>query len=287
VDSNHQRAYSTPPNSPHRNESFSRSTNIYRSHTESSIIINPQSSPRPPQTYVQTHSTNNPTPSTQGVLPSPSHPLSPMPSSTFERSPSIRRFEIIDALFNKGSPNIGVEAQASSSSAQLSTPMRHTTSLGSPRLNSPPSPHPRAVVKTPSWLASYPKAVESPLQPLSPLSSVDLPLHHFMFEESYEVKSSPRKRHITSASYSQSSVRNSCGHDVDPRSPLLDNTGGKIPELSSVKWVPCVLYHLSSNVNLILFMPTALCYLRGPRLRSGQNVNTWKPIICPWSLLEW
>jgi len=236
VDSNDQHAYPSPRNSFHRieNES-SRSTNIRRSHTESSIIINPRGSPHPPRTYTKAHSSE--TSSAHGIDPSGSRAsrVSPISRSASEPSPSIRRFEIIDALFKKGSPVIGVEARATSSAgAQSSTPITDPTSLGSPWLKSPPSPHQHAVVKTPSWLASYPKAVESPIQPLSPLSSVDLPLNHFRIEESYE-ESSKGNRHTMSESYSQPLVHNSYGHDVDPRSPLLDKTGAQTPQLSSAR----------------------------------------------------
>ena len=105
-------------------------------------------------------------------------------------------------------------------------------SLGSPRYKSPSTPHQRAVVKTPPWLASYPKAVGSPLQPLSPLSGVDLPLNHFRM---YEEESSQGNRHITSKTYSQPLAHNSYGPDVDPRSPLLDKAGAKIPQLPSAQ----------------------------------------------------
>lgn len=228
VDSNDQHGYSSPRNSFHRdgNES-SRNTNISRSHTESSIIINPRSSPHPPRTYARVHSSE--TSSTRGINPS----LSPISRSASEPSPSIRRFEIIDALFKQGSPVIGVEARAmSSSNAQSSTSITDPMSLGSPWLKRPSSPHQRAVVKTPSWLASYPKAVESPSQLLSPLSSVDLPLNHFKSGGSYKEESFQGNRHSISETYSQPLVRNSYGHDVDPRSPLLD---AKTPRISPAK----------------------------------------------------
>ena len=233
VDSNDQHAYSSPRNSFHRVENgSSRSTNIRRSHTESSIIINPRSSPHSPRTYAKAHSSE--TSSAHGINPSGSR-LSPISRSASEPSPSIRRFEIIDALFKKGSPVIGVEARATSSSgAQSSTPITDHTNLGSPWLKSPPSPHQHAVVKTPSWLASYPKAVESPLQPLSPLSSVDLPLNHFRIEESYK-ESSKGNRHTMYETYSQPLVRNSYGHDVDPRSPLLNKASAQTPQPSSAR----------------------------------------------------
>ena len=229
VDSNHQHAHSTPHNSFHGNENqSSRSSNIYHSHTESSIIINPRNAPHPPRIYVKAHSSKTST-SLHSINPSPS----PLSRSASEPSPSIRRFEIIDALFKKDSPVIGVEARVTSDSGiQSSTPRTEPMSLGSPRFKSPSSPHQRAVVKTPPWLASYPKAVGSPLQPLSPLSGVDLPLNHFRM---YEEESSQRNRHTTSKTCSQPLVHNSYGHDVDPRSPLLDKAGAKTPQLSSAQ----------------------------------------------------
>ncbi|KIM40109.1 hypothetical protein M413DRAFT_170736 [Hebeloma cylindrosporum] len=234
VDSNEQLAYSTPRNNSfHENENeSSKNINIGHSHTESSIIITPgSSSPRPPRTYAKAHSSENFTSYTHGINPSPS----PISRSASEPSPSIRRFEIIDSLFNKGSPVIGVEARATSSSgAQSSTPITDPTSLGSPWLKGPSSPRQRAVVKTPSWLASYPKALESPSQPLSPLSSVDLPLNHFRVKESYEEESCQGNTNITSETYLRPLVRNSYGHDVDPRSPLPDNAGAQALRLSSV-----------------------------------------------------
>jgi hypothetical protein len=234
VDSNDQHAYPSPRNSFHRVENgSSRSTNSRRSHTESSIIINPRGSPHPPRTYSKTHSSETSS-SAHGINRSLS-PVSPISRSASEPSPSIRRFEIIDALFKKGSPVIGVEARATSSSgAQSSTPITNPTSLGSPWLKSPPSRHQHAVVKTPSWLASYPKAVESPLQPLSPLSSVDLPLNHFRIEESYG-ESSKGNRYPMPETYSQPLVRNPYGHDVDPRSPLLNKASPQTAQLSSAR----------------------------------------------------
>jgi len=240
VDSNHQHAYPSPRNSFHRAENESpRSINIWRSHTESSIIINPRGSPHPPRTYTNAHSsgTSSSSSSSHGINPSLAlSRVSPVSRSASEPSPSIRRFEIIDDLFKKGSPVIGVEARTTSSSrAQSSTPITDPKSLGSPRLKSPPSPHQRAIVKTPSWLASYPKAVESPLQPLSPLSSVDLPLNHFRIEESCEEESSEGHRRSMSEIYTRPLVRNPYGHDVDPRSPLLAKAGAQTPRLPSAR----------------------------------------------------
>lgn len=173
------------------------------------------------------------------------YPASRQLSSPVARSPSQlqssqRRFEIIDALFKKEPDSPGVEAWASRSPA-ASSPTKSMASFGSPRTGVTQSPE--VIVKTPSWLNSYPKAREAKPKPLSPLSRDDLPLNSFSAlpltpsaEPSSPVRS-PRSSSGSSAGDTSMYISPRSPPEkvtlVDPRSPIRSKS--QVPELAYVR----------------------------------------------------
>lgn len=100
--------------------------------------------------------------------------------SSSEPSASFRRFQIIDSFFNDESTAVRVKVRVSS---PLNTPALTPTAgvTSSPRSTSitEGSSTPRAVVKTPFWLAPYPKAPVQSSNHLSPLNNAGLSLKYF------------------------------------------------------------------------------------------------------------
>jgi len=150
---------------------------------------------------------------------------------------------------------VPVETRVFKEDTRVLTPQSNPTGL-SPSLKQP-SRRPRAIVKTPSWLASYPKP-----QPLSPLDSEYLSLNNFRkgapspSHQGISFKSSPlanpgspsgssmyrtrTPRMSTISPQSRDSVSDSSilfsppvrrvhvvhEQDKDPRSPMLSQTSG-------------------------------------------------------------
>jgi hypothetical protein len=214
----------------------------------------------------------------------------PLARSSSEPSPeSLRRLQAMQAALHEDSNTVGIQSRPTTpqvpkftsswgaSSTRVSTSTRESSqglqsvSTASPRLyggwkssesNSPPSSWTpsRAVVKTPSWLAPYPRAQSSASKPdeaLSPLSSVDLKLNSFSAKD-HHCSQSPVKFSKLTPKQSQpgsslaanrtpnqepSSVgystiylgspvasQHRVSHDIDPRSPILNQS--QVPELA-------------------------------------------------------
>ncbi|KAF8973248.1 hypothetical protein BDZ97DRAFT_2070335 [Flammula alnicola] len=204
--------------------------------TESSIIIKSPHLMKSKNVYSSGRSARPPQNFVQSAPQSPSA----ISRSASEPSSSMRRFEIINALFHKESAAVGVKARASlNQHAQASTPTSDPTSLRSPRRKEA-SRSPHAIVKTPSWLTSYPKASPPSSQPLSPLNNADLSLNSF---KDSLCEKTPLAADMASVletpSMSESSIYLSPSvhppnhityeHNVDPRSPIINQP--KMPEL--------------------------------------------------------
>ncbi|KJA19895.1 hypothetical protein HYPSUDRAFT_43768 [Hypholoma sublateritium FD-334 SS-4] len=167
--------------------------------------------------------------------------------STSEPSPSMRRFQIIDSFFTKPATGVGVKAGVSSAQ---STPALTPTSDVMRLPHSPTSSHsssrstPRAVVETPSWVASYPTAPAQPSQMLSPLTDPGLSVRSFQEPQrvtasfdTYSGKANSEHRTPTTQEYSIYSsptkffaiADDTHKRGVDPRSPIMSQA--QVPEL--------------------------------------------------------
>lgn len=169
--------------------------------------------------------------------------------STSEPSPSMRRFQIIDSFFTK--PPTGVGVKAGVSSAQNTPALTPTSDLM--RLpHSPASSHrssrstPRAVVETPSWVASYPKAPAQPSQTLSPLADPASGLSLRSFQEpqretatfdtcsgnaisEHRTPTTPESSIYLSPKNFFAIADDTHKSGVDPRSPIMSQA--QVPEL--------------------------------------------------------
>jgi len=196
--------------------------------------------------------------------------------SSSEPSPeSLRRLQAIQAALHENSNTGGIQSrttpQVPKSTTWVSTSTRESSqglqsvSTASPRMlggwtssepNFPPSSWTpsRAIVKTPSWLAPYPRAQSSAPKPdeaLSPLSSVDLKLNSFSVNCSQSPvkvsKHSTPKQSQPGSSLAANRTPSSVGYstiylgspvasphrvsrDIDPRSPILNQS--QVPELA-------------------------------------------------------
>ncbi|KDR75872.1 hypothetical protein GALMADRAFT_140460 [Galerina marginata CBS 339.88] len=200
------------------------------------------------------------------TAPSPIRVNSQRPISRTSSEPSSRsrRYEIIDALFKDEPDGVGVEARASINHAQASTPTTNVTGLYSPSTETQLDMSREVIVKTPTWLTSYPqrKARQLESQPLSPLDSIDMPLNAFISDYVSErpavakrasmdtvshpglspipmcLTKSTKEEFVGESSISASPHQNAeivYKHDVDPRSPIMNKT--QVPELAFVRWV--------------------------------------------------
>ena len=195
---------------------------------ESSIYMNPELWPNNSH-GVTSHASPICLRSSRGAM----HVQLPKPMSisrtTSEPSPSMHRFQIIDSFFTK--PPTGVGVKAGVSSAQNTPALTPTSDLR--RLpHSPAGSHsssrstPRAVVETPSWVASYPKAPTQPSQTLSPLVDPGLSLRSFQEPQRESVTFDPCSG---KASSEQQTPNDTHKYGVDPRSPIMSQA--QVPQL--------------------------------------------------------
>ncbi|KAF8161115.1 hypothetical protein B0H34DRAFT_673144 [Crassisporium funariophilum] len=192
------KASSNIRSSHRRNSSSSDSTGA--ASTPYARIFKNERQPAVPQTHLSSWPTSgrrSPREPSRPELVSANAPP-PISRTSSEPSPSSqRRLEIINDVFKKRTPIVGVDTRASSlEHGQVSTSTTEDTGLSSRRANTP-SQYPRAIVKTPSWLASYPSSSsgsssssrEGSPQILSPLNSVGLPLNSFATKHDVETSS--------------------------------------------------------------------------------------------------
>jgi len=191
----------------------------------------------PPRPASQTHS-----PVTQTA--------SPISRSSSEPSSRDRRFQAIQEAFDAETSAVVVEARvpsvqrtpaSTSPAASYSSPRSSSGSSGSQY---------RAVVRTPSWLAPYPKADSV----LSPLNDTELKLTFGDADTEVPTRAntprslanttptprvlynSPSEGSVGLTSFYVSSPSTSqVNHDIDPRSPILKES--QVPELSYVRLV--------------------------------------------------
>lgn len=209
---------------------------------------------------------------------------SSMHSSPLDRSPSepspetLRRLQAIQAALDEVSNPVGVQVPTTHSQvprisrspwggsvapsrglqrAATASPTMFGGWISSEHDTLPGSwMPPRAVVKTPSWLAPYPKAQPSSItdEALSPLSSEDLKLTSFSINNhhcSQSLMEAPKrltsKQPSLTANWTPKNESSSVDdstiylgspvarrrhvlHDIDPRSPILSES--QVPELS-------------------------------------------------------
>ncbi|KAF4620791.1 hypothetical protein D9613_000705 [Agrocybe pediades] len=165
---------------------------------------------------------------------------------------SYRRFQKINALFEQGSVSNHTKHRAHPATAvgaaSATTPTSRTSSnVSSPsnRSSNTSKSSARVIVKTPSWLASYPQNHLSSAEPLSPLDSTKMPLNSFASRVSSTQQGAsslpirqqtalPSECPGSPSSFSTSTRRSSAHatHNIDPRSPILNRR--QVPELAFV-----------------------------------------------------
>lgn len=226
--------------------------------TPSTKTLSTCSSPRQhdrPQAYEYSNSKKSAKPGSSSNLRPVSYTLSePAHNSSHHPTTSARPYN------NTKKPTVivPVETRVFKEDTQVSTPQSDPIRL-SPSLKRP-SPRPRAIVKTPSWLASYPKSH----QPLSPLDSEYLALNNFRTgalndsDQGTNFKPSPlgssvyctRTPRITTISPESNDVRLLSidfsppvrrahvvhEHDKDPRSPMLSQAKAPVTGLNYISF---------------------------------------------------
>ncbi|KAF9471593.1 hypothetical protein BDN70DRAFT_556339 [Pholiota conissans] len=145
---------------------------------------------------------------------------SPVSRSASEPSPKTRRMEILNSFFKQEKQ----EPSSPTRCTQISTPKSGSAILSSPQV----------IVKTPSWVPSYPKALPES-QVLSPLDNPKLLLHSFKDSRHASPTQSVRSHHKAGEPHSATTPESSIYvpsplrpattteymHDVDPRSPIV------------------------------------------------------------------